>query len=84
MSIGDNDLTPETGESLSAESEQGVLTGSSEIKRSEIFNKTPLRIGIKSKYYAESGESEYLVISPFSSKVISEDTKEDFNYQRWA
>ena len=52
-------------------------------KRFEIFNKTPRRIAIHSRKSNENKEQEYLVISPFSTKVVSEDAIHDYEYQSW-
>jgi len=52
-------------------------------KRYEIFNKTPRRIAIRARRSNEGSEEEYLVISPFSTKVVSEDAMHAYEYQRW-
>jgi hypothetical protein len=52
-------------------------------KRFEIFNKTPRRIAIHARRSKKKDEAEYLVISPFSTKVLSADAIKEYDYERW-
>lgn len=71
------------------EADEAVLPSLNRIeeptKRYKIFNKTPRRIAIPAKQSNAEAESQsqYLVISPFSAKVLSADTIGNYDYQRW-
>jgi hypothetical protein len=49
----------------------------------KIFNKTPYRIAIHAASGSHHPADEYLGISPFSTKVLSKETLDDYEYQRW-
>ena len=51
-------------------------------ERTEVFNKTPRRIAIKPKG-KEDRQDEYLVISPFSTKVLSKNAADRYDTERW-
>lgn len=54
-----------------------------ELFHCEIFNKTPRRIAIPSKQPRDDGKREYLLVSPFSTKVLSRETLSEYDCDRW-
>jgi hypothetical protein len=51
-------------------------------QRIEVFNKTPRRIAIKPKG-ENTRQEDFLVISPFSSKVLSENAAVNYDIENW-
>lgn len=77
-------VNPESSPTPQAGGDVALTTLAEKPKRYEILNKTPHRIAIQATTQPEGGgEPEYLVISPFSTRVLSEDTIHNYDYERW-
>ncbi len=82
-------ISPEDSLTNQAEGDEAKQSGegdkqkkSEPPKRYEIVNKTPRRIAIK---YTQSApdKPEYLVIAPFSTKVLSAEAKKNYECELW-